>query len=215
VVDTKAIFFWTSGIFTPSIPTIINGAVEKASGKKINILALPDFPRLTEQLTLGQLDELAFYEKLCDIAHIDINPEAIREKIFEQIHSPTQVIEVINLLPIKFEPWLVVDIPLSWYERIFKISEIQSLFSTDHIIDLPESGLTRLIPDSFYFMTFKAHIPFERGLLIDASAKNCVQALNHGLQAAIYVDPRRLEREFIMRYFLEKPQPIHRPSHSL
>lgn len=212
---TKAIFFWMSGIITPSIPEILSKVLLDSGKQDVNLLALPNFQKLCDELTIGKIDELKFCNAICEMTGLKMKPKIFQEKILDAVSLNASVKRIINLLPENYDRWLVVDFPKSWFDHVSQNQAVSASFFQDNIVLLSKSKLMNVIPDVFYHLAYCAHVPLDEGLWIDASAKRTVEALNQGMQAAVFVDPRRLEREFTMRYFVTLPQPVHRPDVSL
>jgi hypothetical protein len=203
------------GVVTPPFSTILSKVLNELGKTRVNLLALPNFTGLCNGLALGQVDDLAFCRSIGESAGLTIGPQAFRERVIAAMAANPMVIQTIQLLPRPHERWLVIPFPDSWFDQVAERLGVLECFSAEKMIRLSQSGLGQVIPDVFNHLAWRAQIPLPDGLLVDASSRRCVQALNHGLPSAIYVDPRRLEREFIMRHFIDQPQPLHRPDVSV
>ncbi len=215
MLQTRALFFWMDGIITPSLYDLLSQAIFDLAKTRVNLLALPNYPRLCEALTLGQIDDLDFFHSISAAASLEIQPQALRERLLSRLSANPGVIPIIQLLPEAYDRWLVIAFPDDWFDQTAERVGVLACFPTEKMIRLPHSGLKQLIPDVFDFLPARAGAPVESALLFDASSRRCVQGLNHGLPTALYVDNRRLEREFIMRGFIDRPQPVHKPEVSL
>jgi hypothetical protein len=213
--QTRALFFWMDGIITPSLYDLLSQAIFDLSQTRVNLLALPNYSGLCEALALGQTDDLDFFHSISAAARLTLQPQALRERVISGLTANPGVIPIIQLLPEAYERWLVIAFPDHWFDQTAERVGVRSCFPAEKMIRLPQSGLKQLIPDVFDYLPARAAVPVETALLFDASSRRCVQGLNHGLPTALYVDNRRLEREFIMRGFIDRPQPIHKPEVSL
>ncbi len=213
--EIRGIFFWLTGVYTQPFHTLIAQALNQTKRMAINPLALPNFAVQVEELATGNIDGLAFCQVLNQSAGIKGGPAALRDQILDCITPNPGVIEATRKLPEHIQRWLVVDLPVEWFEKIAGQLELLTSFVPERIIFLPTSKLQRLIPDAFYHLAYRAQLPMQECLLIDASARRAVQALKHGLSTEIFVDTRRLERMFVMREFIDRPHPVHKPNISL
>jgi hypothetical protein len=210
--ETRAIFFWLSGTFTQPLPALFAQALNEGCGRPVNPLALVGFAAQVEELATGKIAGLSFCQTLSESAGSKVSPEALCDRILEGVIPNLGAVEATRLLPESLERWLVVDLPVDWFERIAGRLGLKACFAPERTVYLPASQLPRLIPDVFYRLGFLAQLSLQDCLLIDASARRAVQALKHGLSTELYVDNRRLERMFVMRKFIDRPQPVHKPA---
>jgi hypothetical protein len=213
--ETRALFFWMEGVITPSFHALLSQAILDLSHTQVNLFALPNYSGLCDELALGLIDDLTFFRSIGAAAQLAIEPQAFRDRVIAALTANPGIIPTIQLLPEPYERWLVIPFPDNWFDQTAERLGVIACFPAEKMIRLSKSGLGQVIPDVFDYLALRAQIPLDVGLLFDASARRCVQGLNHGLPTAIYVDPRRLEREFIMRHFINRPQPIHKPDVSL
>lgn len=213
--EAHAIFFWLSGVYTQPLSALLAQALSQVRGQPVNPLALPQYAAQVEGLVIGKIDGLAFCQSLGESAGTEDSPVALRDRILGGITPNPGAIEVTRMLPEQIQRWLVVDLPVDWFELIAEQLGVSACFSLEHMVFLPTCHLPSLIPDVFYHLAFLAQLPMKSCLQIDASGKRAVQALNHGLSTELYVDNRRLERMFIMRRFIDRPHPVHKPDTTL
>lgn len=212
MVKTRAVFFWMTGVITPNLLTLATRALANLGKPEANLLALPGWSWLVQGLACGQVDGPAFCTAICQQCGLVIPAGELERQILAQLTPGSKVLETINLLPEAYERWLVVDLPRAWLDAAAGRVGLEPSFQAGRQVVLPESGLAETMPAALDYLAGKAHIPLAEGLLIDASNRRAVQALRHGMQAAIFLDARRLEREFILRYFIDRPQPAHKPN---
>jgi hypothetical protein len=213
--ETRAIFFWLSGVYTQPLLALLAQSLSQACGRPVNPLALPNYAAQVEWLSLGKMDDLAFCQALGKAVGAKNSPAALRDRILEGVIPNQGVSEISMLLPKTMQRWLVVDLPAKWFQHIEGLLGLHTCFSPDRRIFLPSSYLERLIPDVFDHLAIRAQLPLQECLLIDASTRRAVKALNHGLHAEIYVDNRRLERALVLRRLIDRPQPVHKPATTL
>ena len=213
--EIRGIFFWLTGVYTQPFHILIAQALNQTKRMAVNPLALPNFAAQVEGLATGTIDGLAFCQALNQSAGIKGSPAALRDQILDCIIPNPGVIKATHILPEPIQRWLVVDLPVEWFEKIAGQLELLTCFVPERIILLPTSKLQRLIPNVFDHLAIQAQLPLQQCLLIDASHRRAVQALNHGLSTELYVDNRRLERALILRKLIDRLQPVHKPATNL
>lgn len=212
MAEIRALFFWLGGVVTqPLFNVISNTFAEKVEHFEDNLYALPGFIKLIDDFSLGKMDDLTFCQNVSEVAGFSIKPQQLKEKIIESLIPNPQVTQIIDLLPVNFQRWLIIDYPQSWFDRVSERLEIYPCFSQDRMIFLEKSGLNEIIPDLFTYLTQISHLPINQCLLIDKNSKRSIQTLRYSMPAAIFVDARILEREFVLRRFTGQTQFIHRP----
>ena len=204
MTEDQAIIFWLSGVLSPSMPAVLLKAVLEAGGSSNNLSALIGFQALDDQLTLGLINDLEYCQTICNEMHLKIKPEGLNEKILAAIKPNRFVYEIINLLPEKFQHWLIVDYPANCFNQISESLEVHRFFPLERMIFLPKCGLKNITPDLFSYLPNHINMPIDRCLLIDENSKRVIKALNYGLPSVIFVDAQRLEREFILRKIISK-----------
>lgn len=209
--EIRAVFFWLSGVYTQPFISLAAQALNQTGGRAINPLALPQYAALIEQLVIGQIDGYEFCQRIGESAGIASHPSALADAILGSVTPSPVALTATGLLPTAFQRWLVVDLPVDWFESLAGRLGLGDCFSPEKRIFLPTSRLPQLIPDVFYHMAYCAQLPIQECLLIDASARRAVQALRHGLSTEIFLDGRQLERAFILRKFISRPHPVHKP----
>ena len=215
MVKTGAIYFWLSGTIAPSVPGLLRQALAELGKPDENLLGHPGFASLCEALALGRASPRSFCGTIAEMVGLTIKAELLEGKILKHIEADTRALKTIDRLPEVYERWLVVDYPPAWFEAAAERMGVRRFFQSDRIIKLAECGLEQLMPDAVDYLARKPGIPPAERLLIDVSHRRAIQALRSGMHAAIYVDPRRLEREFTMRYLIPGSQPIHQPGGSV
>ena len=91
------------------------------------------------------------------------------------------------------------------------IRALQSDFDPEKISFLSDFDLEMVLPDLWKNLPEITDTQYKNILFFDREPKRVISAINHGIPAAVYVDPRRLEREFVIRGFISKPLPVHTP----
>ncbi|HEY3345409.1 MAG TPA: hypothetical protein VGJ97_10795 [Anaerolineaceae bacterium] len=210
--DTRAVFFWMGGVVTQAIEPLLSQALAVCGHPGMNLLARPGFAEVCADLALGRRAGLDFCGDICALAGADCPAEELDAALISAFAPAAGVINTIDRLPPVYQRWLIVDIPREWYEPICERLCIQPAFPEGQVIFLPESGLPRLLPDVFDFLAARAQLRMDQCLVLDRSSHRAVAALDHGFPSAIFVDARRLAREFVLRQFTARVPLEHRPA---
>jgi hypothetical protein len=213
--EIRGIFFWFSGVYTQPLLALLAQTLSQDCGRAVNPLALPNYAAQVEWLATGRMDDLAFCQALGKAFGAKSSPAELRDRILDGMIPNQGAFEVARMLPEAIQRWLVVDLPAKWFERVDWLLGLHACFPPERRISLPASYLERLIPDVFDHLAIQAQLPLQECLLIDASTRRAVQALNHGLSTELYVDNRRLERALVLRNIIDRPQPVHKPATTL
>jgi len=210
--EISQFFFWMGGVVTQPLEPLLSTALQDAGSPPVNLPAREGFAQACEKLTLGALDELDFFREIASMAGVPAPPEKLREALLARVSALPDILPTIDLLPPSFGRWLVVDFPRAWFELLKDRLGLAPIFQDDHILFLDESGLKSLVPDAFFYLAHRTGHRLTQCLLFDADSHHCVSALYHGFPAAIQVDARRLNREFLLREFIPRGPLEHRPS---
>lgn len=212
MADIQALIFWSGGVLHPALVEVISQVFTGMGRVNLNYYALPDFIHLIDDFALGKMNDSSFCRAVAENAGLDISPDELKEKIIEKIMPNPEVIQTIQSLPESRQRWLIVDYPRSWFDKMAARLEIFPCFSRKRLIFLSQMGLKCMIPDVFDHVVQLSQAPVNGCLWIDQNQKRCVQTLRAGMQSAIFVNARNLEREFILRRFIGKTQFNHQPS---
>lgn len=209
--ERRSLIFWMGGLITPSLLEISTSALEGLGQTGINLLAFPCFQELSDQFALGKIDDLRFYNEIVTAGKIGMDAAKMLPLVKECVKPDTRALAAINLLPAKYQRWLICEFPPTWYEQISKQYGLNNTFNDDHVILLSKTGLEKITPDIFDFLPGRVEDTLENCLYFDRDPARVIDAINRAFPAVIYVDPSRLEREFVMRNFIDRHQPVHTP----
>ena len=201
--DVKEIIFWMSGVLTPSHSIVLEKSIYELTGKRIDSAVYHKNLSLFRQTSLGLIYPEQFCQEVCKAFPTEMTPSILNEKIISLISVDKNVAGIISRIPEKFEIRLIADYPDEWYGRISDAKIIQEHFPKEKTIFLPNLGCKDLERDFIGSLSEMIGLPFEKGLLVDADIKRAVQAISINLPSIIYVDPRRLDREFILRKIIK------------
>jgi hypothetical protein len=210
--DTRAVFFWMGGVITQALEPLLTQALADCGQSGLNLLARPGFAQACADLTLGKRTDLDFCRDLCALAGADCTPGELGAAVIRAFAPTPGVIQTVDLLPPAYQRWLIVDFPRAWFEPVCQRLAIRPCFPAERTVFLPECGLSDLIPDVFDRLAARAQLTMQQCLVLDGSSHRAVAALDRGFPSAIFVDARRLAREFVLRQFTARVPLEHRPA---
>ena len=212
MAEIRALFFWLGGVVTQPLFNVISNLLAKEAGhSEENFYALSGTIELIDDFSLGKMDDMTFCKRVGEVAGFSFKPRQLKEKIIKSLIPNPKVTQIIGLLPVNIQRWLIIDYPQSWFDQISERLEIRPCFSSDRMIFLEKAGLNEIIPDLLTYLTQISHLPINQCSLIDQNSRRSIQTLRYGMPAAIFVNARILEREFVLKRFIGQTQFIHHP----
>jgi FMN phosphatase YigB (HAD superfamily) len=209
--ERRSIIFWMGSVVTQSLLEVSTSVMEEMSQRGINLLAIPNFQQFTERFVLGKIDDLQFFKELTAGGKIDLDAAEILSAVKETMKPEPRTLAAISLLPPKYQRWLVCEFPVAWYQQVDNKFGMTDYFPTDHVLFLSAAGLDQITPHLFDYLPDRVGDTLENCLYFDQNSRRVIAAINRSFPAVIYVDPSRLEREFVMRNFIDRHQPVHTP----
>lgn len=209
--ERRSIIFWMGGVVTQSLLAVSTSVMEEMDQRGINLLAIPNFQQLTGRFVLGMIDDLQFFKEITAGGKIDLDAAEILSAVKETLKPDPRTLTAISLLPPKYQRWLVCEFPVAWYEQVDTKFGMTDYFPTDHVLFLSAAGFDQITPHLFDYLPARVGDTLENCLYFDQNPRRVIAAINRTFPAVIYVDPSRLEREFVMRNFIDRHQPVHTP----
>lgn len=150
----------------------------------------------SRELSAGILDAQNFLSKLQGLTDDEVSLDELEYRVLAEAVCATELKEIIKDLQEEFVLWLFADLPPSWVQTIVDTSHLEEVFPSERLLNLnvqskavDDEGLIRgLIKNG--------ELHWGSALLVDRNARRSSTAIRMGLDAAIYVDPRRLRRDF-------------------
>lgn len=199
-----AVAFWLEGVLTPSLADLCADVCFARPIASVDIQPRLGLRAAAEQLALGRLQPLDFCQQVVEISGVGLTAPALEAALLERLRLRDDVSPIIADLPASIARWLVTGLPRPWLE-VAVAQPLPALIPPDRWLFTADLGLPRLIPDLFAAWTDRAGLPMSACMIVDAVTPNAVAAVRHGLHSAIYVDARRLRREFVLRRLLPPP----------
>jgi len=207
--QTDAIFFWADGIVHTPLQEAVAAALPGTSAGAIaRYLASPVYKDAREQLALGG-EPAEFCMHVPDALHVSAGAEAVQAGITAALAVCPEALGLIGSLEPGIRPWLVVDIPRAWFERLPFAGTLAGCFSCERILFLEDAGLPSLVPGAFEYLVAASGTERGRCLLLDSSLRRAMAALDAGLPAGIILGTRRLQREFLLRRLVSQQYVMH------
>lgn len=210
----QTVFFWLGGVIAETIPEVTARVLYNQPIEKLDIQTRLRFRKFAQELCLGRMTGMAFCQEVSRDNRVALSAEALESAIKEGVRTRSSVLEVLAELCHAYQPWLISDYPPEWYEAIEARVRLSTYFSKDHLVFTSSCQLTRMVPDLFYYLAWRANQPIEACLVIDGIPKRAVQALQHGVPSAIFVNADRLKFEFVLRRMLPSPPGFVHPGDS-
>ena len=198
----STVFCWVGGVITPSLSETLIHVLQSDTGVTVDFGRRALIQKLTQDFVLGKIDFRFFCEQIDEIVQGSFTVNALESAILESIEVRLPVVEVLCDLPTTYQVWLISDYPPEWFTLISKEIHQFPLVHPDRLIFIRDSSLLRLIPDVFYYVVRKANKDISDCMLISADSKQTVEAIRHGFSSEVFVDARRLRKEFNLRKML-------------
>lgn len=203
----RGVFTWLSGVLTPPPLWAIHQVLGSAR-KDFNLLTVPELIPLMEAWTLGQCGDAAFWNTLGAQALSDLSPAELSRQFNNLMRLNQETLDVLASLPKTYRQFLLCDLPGG------PPRGVGALYPSDHILQLSQMGMPRLIPDIFERMARQTGFPLIECLFMDADPKRAVQTIRYRTSVEWVVNPWRLRRAFVLRRMLDQPAPSHVPAQS-
>jgi hypothetical protein len=197
--ETRAVFFWFGGVITRSLPELIAQETFDLPIEQIDIGTRLYLRESIQNLYTGKTDGYAYCLKVLEQCQSNMVADELQDRLVRNAMTTPSVMETIDRLPSIYERWLVVDYPREWFNDIQQRLGLEALFSLNRTIFTSECGLTHLVPAIFYQITSRSEYEEGEVVLIDGDTPRAVQAVREGFSATIFVDARRLRRDFALR----------------
>jgi len=198
----KTIFFWMGGVIIQPIPELF---VRELYDQSIEHIAFQNrlyLRELVQELYIGQIDGRAYCRMTVQQCQIDFDVEVLETRVIQRAALQPSILETLDSLPSSYQRWLISDYPLEWFRPIAERLDIHSRFPEDRILFTSTCGLTRLVPDIFYQIVHRSNQSVKDCMIIDSETPRAIQAVRHELSSTIFVDAKRLKKDFVLRKML-------------
>jgi phosphoglycolate phosphatase-like HAD superfamily hydrolase len=198
----STVFFWMEGTVVSSLAQAATDRVQGALGGDADASTRMEIIDLATQMNLGRVDGLSFCQSVVDLVQVPMNAEDLAATIQADVQPIPGMHRLLQDLKEAYNLWLIATCPSDWLETIRERVEVLKFFPADAIVQRPESGLKRLVPDVLELAQESAGAPTESCLFVARKSAITTAAVNLSLNAIIFADARRLRRELAMRKLL-------------
>jgi len=198
----KAIFFWMGGVIIQPIPELV---VKELYDQPIEYIAFQNrlyLRELAQELYIGQIDGRAYCLMTVQQCQSALEAEDLETRIIQRAALQPLILETVDSLPTAYPRWLISDYPPEWFRPIAERLDLFSRFQEERIVFTSTCGLPRLVPDIFYHVVHQSNQSVKDCVIIDSVTPRAIQAVRHGLSSTIFVDAKRLKRDFSLRKML-------------
>ena len=210
----KTVFFWLGGVLSETVAELtVAELMPEAEGHHAP-KTRQRIRGLAEGLALGRLAPSDYCEQTIALCEASVESSHLMRRVIESASLRAPIAELLEEMPAMYEPWLIVDYPVDWYQEVSERLEIASLFSEDRIVLTSMLKLGRMVPEVFYHLPPCAGRSMDECITIDAISARAVESMRHGLASIIYVYPERLKLELALQGIYQTEADVMHPTSS-
>ena len=209
-----AVLFWLGGVLTDTVADLTMAELPAEANSHQALEIRQAVRRLAEELALGRVSASEYCQRTIPLCEPGLEASALEHRIIESVALRRSVAELVKRIPARYECWLVVDIPMEWYQEVSHRLKIHSLFSEDRMVFSSEMKLSRMVPEIFYHLPPNVSRPMDRCITVDALSARAVESMRHGLASIIYVYPERLKLELALQAIFPTEADVMHPTSS-
>lgn len=197
----EAVAFWLEGVLAPSLTDLCAQVFFAKPTASVDVHTRINLRAAGEALALGQIDAAEFCARAVEICASTLTPAECEASLRAALVPREDVRAIVRELPAHVAQWVLCGLPREWVDMAALAPDTMP----ERWLFTQEMHLPHLTPEVFAAWTTRAGLPLRACLMFDAETPRAVEAVKRGLHAAIYVDPKRLRREFILRRMLPPP----------
>jgi len=152
-------------------------------------------------LSMGKIDAQVFLSRVADYQNKLIDGDDLLREVLGKIDIDQKVLDVIAEVEKQYRLVYVCDYPSSWSPSLIERFPSRPAIIQDAVFT-DQMGLEDMQWDLLNKTLQITKVPAELCLWVDAYEKRTMQAVANRLHAVIFVDARRLRREFVLRGML-------------
>lgn len=199
VKPLRAVFFWFGGVLVQPLPDLLLQEIYGQPIEAVNPQTRLDLRALGQDLAIGRIDSREYCREAIRVCQTDLREEDLATGVIRGCALRASIFETIDRLPARYERWLIVDYPRDWFHPIDDRMSLLTRFPNECILFTSNCGLTRFVPDIFYQIIQRSNLSMEECMIVDGVTERAIESVRHGLSSTIFVDARRLERDFKLR----------------
>jgi len=195
----KSIIFYLSGIVVPPLKDCVAASMPGYS--KIDFSKKRALLKSTADLSMGKALLKDYLHEVISIGDLTLDAEKLEKEVLGHIKVNHDVLEVIAETEKLFKPVFICDYPSAWSQYLAeKLPSNKQIIGNTIFTD--QMDLKDLELDLLEKTIKPLGYSPEYCLWFDAYEKRAMDALTYGAHAVIFVDARRLRREFVLREIL-------------
>lgn len=197
--EVNAVVFWLGGVVATSIHEETMRALYPEAEPGSHSTLFHMLREQAEQLGVGRISPLDYCGRALEISTGSGSAEQLEARILASLQPSAGVLGVMGNLPVGCQRWLASDYPTGWLQILLVNHGLEEWFPTDRVVEIARLGLKRMVPEVFAEILRCVRQSRETVMLVDADATRAVAAVREGVSATVYVEPRRLLRDFALR----------------
>jgi FMN phosphatase YigB (HAD superfamily) len=193
----RSITFWLGGIIAPHLWQLTRDALA--------LNGAPPTPNLCYSLldlgreaSAGALDSDAYCRRAAELASVRIAPAQLAADIESRITITPGILGLLDELGVTYQLYLMSDYPDRWLRPLLQGTGLGQRFSDRSIIMASAYGGIRQPADLQRALATVQVVPLDEALVIDPDSRRVMAEIRAGIKAALFVDVRRLRREFVL-----------------
>jgi FMN phosphatase YigB (HAD superfamily) len=199
--NARSIAFWLGGIVAPHLWQLARDALALNGVLPTSELcyALLDLGR---EVSTGALDSDVFCRRVTELPSVQIASEQLAADIEDRITLTPGILDLLDELRSTYQLYLLADYPDRWLRPLLQHTGLGQRFPDQSIIMASTDGGIRQAEDLQRALAAVQTAPLDEALVIDSEPRRVMAEIRAGIKAALFVDVRRLRREFVLRAML-------------
>jgi hypothetical protein len=186
--------FWMAGVLTPHLSqvTLVQTLNAGSPAPADMVFALTDLER---ELATGALSPSEYCEQALHLTRADMPAAELERRIVDALSLHADILRVIDALVGQYDVRLLANIPARWMDAVMDHLDLSSRFDAGRIAVVSDYAPRDLSADLLPRLVEAGVITPGRTLLVDDDPLRAETAIRAGLDAALFVDARRLYRD--------------------
>jgi FMN phosphatase YigB (HAD superfamily) len=185
---------WIAGVLTPHLSqvTLVQTLNSLSAAPADMVFALADLER---ELATGALSPSEYCEHALHLTRVDMPATELERRIVDDISLHADILRVIDALVGQYDVRLLANLPPSWLDGLMDRLGLSARFDAGRIAIVADFHPRDLSADLLPRLVKAGVIVPGRTLLVDDDPLRAETAIRAGLDAALFVDARRLYRD--------------------
>jgi FMN phosphatase YigB (HAD superfamily) len=186
--------FWMAGVLTPHLcqVTLVQTLNAGSPAPADMVFALADLER---ELATGALSPSEYCEQALHLTRADMPAAELERRIVDALSLHADILRVIDALVERYDVRLLANLPPGWLEGLMDRLSLSTRFDAGHVAVVADFHPRDLSADLLPRLVDVGIIVPGRTLLVDDDPLRAETAIRAGLDAALFVDARRLYRD--------------------